>query len=293
MPFFMNPFFQDFRGNWVLGDRAHIPTFLVPLHKARDHAEIVCYNTETYDLSVGGDEILTIRFAMDPKREAFADLNIDVSGATVAATTAQEVVDALIADATFNSLFTAEIRNPVHGGIAQGPKVVVIKAKKSPENFRFYIANTGAEQHLKFNKFAGVEEIPTYFSRHTVQNTVTAAGTAGFEDSVGLLLELNPADAVDLAIIRDRVNDASWTSADLLEDWELLKGRSGLFQIEVATVDGSGRPVTVKQWPSGAKEGDLGKLITYVWGTGSIQPLEKFEEPYVLDSTDAAVTPGP
>jgi hypothetical protein len=64
---------------------------------------------------------------------------------------------------------------------------VVIKSRKPKHAFKFYVANTGAETKLKFNKYAGVADLPTYMDRHTIANRFN--GTAE-RPSEGCLVRL-------------------------------------------------------------------------------------------------------
>jgi len=169
MAFFQNLFDAEYEGYWTLGDyRGYSLTFKVPSNKNKGEA-FVAWNTEPYDLSVNGN--LTINFAYDPDFKNFASLTVNVAGATPGATLASEIRDILNGTAGFSDWFTAGIDNPVRGGDRSGgPFRLFIRQKKSNIAFRTYVSNTGAELKLKFNKFAGVADIPSYFEKDTIAN---------------------------------------------------------------------------------------------------------------------------
>lgn len=97
-----------------------------------------------------------------------------------AAVKASEIVAVLNADATFSSFWTASVYKGSKGN------QVMIRQKKQPSHFKFYVVNGYAEEVFKFNALAGVAELPEYFSRHTVGNYVN------FPDCTGSLILLTP-----------------------------------------------------------------------------------------------------
>lgn len=268
MPFFQNPFDAEFRGHLVLGDRQHIPTFSVKANRNRSDL-IVAWNNEPYDLSVDSD--LTISFAYDPDFKNFGTITIDVSAGAMnsSAVTAAEVVAALNADGTFNEIFTAS----VHGGF---PGTVLIRSQRDRTAIKTYMANSGAEKKLKFNRWAGVEEIPTYFERHTIGNRFA------FPDSLGMLVLLDTGDPIDQQII----TDAGLDYTTELADYQLLRGRSSLFNFQVFTVDGDDRITQIIEYPAGAKTGDLGRKIVYTYTDSNKSPDTIAEMPYTLQDGD-------
>jgi hypothetical protein len=170
MSFFQNLFDAEYEGYWTLGDyKGYSLTFKVPANKNKGEA-FIAWNTEPYDLSASGN--LTINFAYDPEFKNFASLTVNVAGATPGATLASEIRDILNSTAGFSDWFTAGIDNSTRGGgeRAGGPFRLFIRQKKSNTAFRTYVSNTGAELKLKFNKFAGVADIPSYFEKDTIAN---------------------------------------------------------------------------------------------------------------------------
>lgn len=281
MPFFQNPFDQEFRGNLPIGDRQYTLTFSVPANRNTSNYT-VAYNCEPYDFS--SLNTLTIKFALDKEYKAFASLAINIAGATASATKAAEVVSILNANATFSWLFTAEVHEMKTASNTIGNSVI-IKTNKSMY-VKHYILNSSAESKMKFNKYAGVAEIPSYFSRHTINNVYN------YTDSAGMLIQLDGTDtAIDRPIIREFLNDTTWTNSSLKSDYQLLEGRSGLFTFRKQTVDSSSRITQIIEYPAGAIAGDFAKKITMSYTGSKTQPDSYAEVPYVLQSGDLITPP--
>lgn len=293
MPFFMNPFGNEFRGNWPLVDHhafsKPIITFSVPANK-NTNSVMAAYNPGPYDFSVVNT--LTIYYAVDSELIYFGPLTINVAGVTPAATTATEVVSKLLGNATFATLFTAEtIKYQEHAAHNTDPlRSVVIKSKRPSHAIRVYISNGGAETKMRFNKYAGIKELPEYFSRYTIANRDL---TGEHIELRGDLIELDGTDtAVDRPIIREFLDNAAWTNSDLLSDWQHLKGQGGRFLFKKSTVNADGQPEETILWSAGSVAGDMGVRITQVWAaSGDLEPTEYYEEPYVLSDADVANVP--
>ncbi len=188
MSFFQNPFYEEFRGNLLLGDRAHIPAFIVKGNTGRDFNRIANWTEPTlsgtayiHDLdgsdANGGDlSLLTIRLAVTPERgqggkEHFNTVSVDIAGTTPALTSPAEITTLLNDDTMFATFFEASLRSYNRGYNAfpaTPPQQVVITSKRS-QQIKYFIENEGAEQVLGFNDRAGVAETPSYFKRHTTQ----------------------------------------------------------------------------------------------------------------------------
>src|SRR3989304_2296443 len=112
MPFFMNPFGNEFRGNWPLVDNhafsKTIITLVVPPNR-NTSTFMGAYNPAPYDFSALNT--LTINYAIDANLVFFGSIPINVVGAAPAATTAQEVVTALNTNTQFSNVFTASAVN--------------------------------------------------------------------------------------------------------------------------------------------------------------------------------------
>ena len=159
----------------------------------------------------------------------------------------------------------------------------MIKQKKPITEMRFYVKNGRAEEKLRFNGRAGVQELPTYFDRHSMDNRFT------FEDSQNHLVALDiSGSTVDLNIVLDAVNEKGipmefgWDGTTERADWELLEGKSGMF--DFTNDDGSSNPNTKIIYSAGAKAGDLAKKVVTNGGN-------TFVIPYTLVSSDLITPP--
>lgn len=283
MPYFQNLFTADFEGNWLLADRHHIPKFVCSHNSGRGDEVVVTWNDGPFDLSTvdsdstNSTDTLEIVFALNNQKN-WTTLAVDItaSAASSSAVTSEEIVAALNANSTFNSWFVAQL-GPSPETSDYNTKRVMISQKKPVTNFRFYINNGRAEEVLRFNARAGVAELPTYFSRHSMDNRFV------FDDCANMLIELDPGLNVDANIINSAVNSKGkslgYSSATVSEDWQLLAGRSGLFEFTNA-VDGS----TDIIYSAGAKAGDLAKKIVTSGGN-------TFVMPYTLQSGDLITPP--
>lgn len=272
MPFFQNVFDQEYQGYMVLGDRKLSLTFKVPPNKNLQ-SKMIAWNHGPYDFSVSN--ILEFNFCWDSEFKSWASVSIDVAGENPAVTTAHEVVSALNSDPMFSSVFIASVV-----GVDGGDSVGISKNPAKKKNARMYFGNSGAETKLKFNKHAGVAEMPEYFSRHTIANR------SAFEDSVGMLIKLDAADPVDQQVIEDAGFDLEGK-----EDFELLRGRSGLFTFQKLTVDGSDRITQIIEYPAGAVAGDFARKIQYQYSGAKTNPSQVTEIPYVLQAEDLVSPP--
>jgi hypothetical protein len=267
MAFFQNVFDQEFQGYMVLGDRKLVPTFKVPPNRNTQYKQI-SWNSEPYNLSSGSE--LTFNFCWGPDFLNWASVAIDVAGADSSATAAREVADNLNSDPTFSSMFVASVSN-----MGLGESVVVSKAKEKKQAVRMYFGNGGAEVALGFNKRSGVADIPDYFGRHTIDNR------SKFPDSLGILIRLDPSNPADLVVI-----EAAGLSSVPMEDWEALRGRSGIFEFRKMTVDGSDRVTEMIEYSAGAKEGDLARKTVYSYSGVNKNPDKVTEVPYILEESD-------
>ena len=282
MTFFQNLFTQDFEGNWLLGDRHHIPKFVCPRNAGRGDELVMVWKEGPYDLT-GQDadgaidkDLLSITFAMnDPKAWATIQIDIGAGAASSSAVTPAEIVGNLNGNSVFADRFNAYLAK-----FDSGSQRVAIKQLKPVTQMKFYIENSGAEEALGFNDRAGVAELPTYFARHSIANRYT------FDDSQNHLVALDPSNLVDAAIIDEAVNYAGisleYDSSSVKEDWQLLEGRSGLF--DFTSDDGSSSPNTKIIYPAGAKAGDLAKKIVS-------DSTSTFVIPYTLTDGDLITPP--
>jgi hypothetical protein len=290
MPFYLNPFSSDFTGAWVLSDRKYSIDFKVPRNSGRGDEYVVSYaGPGPFDLN-GNDrdgnskDVLVVVFALnDPKN--WTEHSVTISATDLSAVTATEVVSSLNTDPLFSDFFTASLKDDQGNGVFR----VVIRQKKPIQQFRFYIKPGRAEETLKFNKFVGVSEIPSFFARHTIANRFTYA------DSQNMLIELVPGSSdVDADVITNAVDaygvSKGYDSGTVQADWQLLRGRAGLFNFQKITVDGSDRITQIIEYPAGAVAGDMARLIGYTYTGGNTKPDTITEIPYTLQTGDL-VTP--
>jgi len=307
MSWFQNPFFEEYLGNWVLGDRQYSLTFKCPRNAGRGESIVVSWNLPAYDFT-GNDadgnpeSSLRICTAFNTNIRQWAEMNVTGTAPTLLlnATTADEVVAALNSDVTFAPMFTASIQSETgEGGIAPpvGNRRVMIRSNFDPTRMKFYIVNGRAEEVLGFNARAGVAELPTYFSRHGVNEW------DDFDDSTGMMVPLDTGNAVDSAVINDAVNfrgiALNFDSTVTQDDYQLLEGRSGIFNFQKITLTSTTGALTIErieeiiEYPAGAVVGDLGRKITYAYAGNAdtnLQPTQTTEEPYTLTVGDL-VTP--
>ncbi len=248
MTYFQNPFAEDYTGIWVLGDRHQSLNFPCPGNAGRGRDLLHAWNNGPYDLS-GTDAdsntsaTLTIRIALDRDNyKNWADVTVDItaSAASTSAVTQSEIATDLNEDPQFAGWLTAQVT------FAEGVSKLIIR-----KNTRFqagvmkmYVVNGNAEEALGFNARAGIAELPLYFNRHTV------ASRFDFDLADNILIALDPQDAGGASNVDDDLITNAVTAknvslgldpATVQNDYELLKGRSGLFSFKNISVDGSDR----------------------------------------------------
>ena len=294
MSFFQNPFPQQFRGNLVLGDRQHIPEWISPQNAGRDDDLIMAWNNGPYDLS-GQDadgtndrDILNLRFAIDVGTFLnWTPVAVDIGAGAVslAATTVDEIALNLNEDGTFSSFFTATVDRK------ETSTRLLVRSAFQGHRMKFYVVNGSAEEALGFNARAGISELPSYFDRHTVDNRLA------FADANNHLIALDPAaNIVDADLIDNAIDGRrkalSLDSSTILTDWQLLEGRSGLFQFTNNTLNGASQVTQSIVYSAGALVGDLSLLTSFVYdSTDDTEFIEKTEVPHVLVLADLITPP--
>lgn len=271
--YYQNVFDSEFVGVLVLGDRQLSLNFRIK-GNTNTSVNMIAWNREPYNLT-GGNANLTFNYSFD-SGSTWTPLVIDVSTSAAATSAAlcSEIALALNGNATFSALYTASVITDPRSG-----NYLKVMANRSREKWKTYVTNTSAESILRFNKKAGVGELPTYFARHTISNV------GNYDDSVGMLVQLTTSGA-DINII----TDAGFDYTTVRNDWELLDGRSGIFNFQKITVDGSDRITQIIEYPAGAGIGDLGRLIGYTYTGANKNPNQITEIPYTLTS-GSLVTP--
>lgn len=301
MSWFMNPFVKQIDFNWVLGDRQHCPKFVIPPNYGRGEEIVTVWAQGPYNLSgndAEGDpsEILHIIYAKREQKN-WAKLSIDISAtaASAAAVVAEEIASALRANATFNEMFSAETNTFFDAKDAGSGNIrnrLSIRQKQPATQFWFYIQPGQAEEKLQFNYKAGIAEAPVYFERH--QLNIDNTSRFDFPDAINAVYLLDTTDNVHEDVVdnaRDREGKLlGYTGATVQEDWELLRGKSGIFNFVKNTVDGSNRVTESIEYPAGALVGDLAKKTEYTYTGANTNPDQITEIPYTLESGDL-VTP--
>jgi hypothetical protein len=229
MGYFQNVFDSEFLGALLLSDRQYNLTFKI---RANRNSSTLMRAYGTAPFNTTGNTTLTFNVSVDSGR-SFNAFSVTLTSGS--ARTPAQIVDDLNADTTFASYFTAS----VEGFSVDQKGMVVVKSRFQRENFKAYINNTSAETVLKFNRYAGVAELPDYFARHTIANRLT------YTDSLGCLVQLS--QPTDNTIITD-----AGLSTSPKADYELLHGRSGLFMFNKQTVDSSSRVTQKIEYPAGA-----------------------------------------
>ncbi len=275
--FFQNPFGEEFRQSWPIDQQA---IFSVGANLNNTGADMVSGNAEPYDFSVVNT--FTINIAYDPERKGYTAIAVNVAGAIPAATTAVEVAALLNANALFADNFTAYISNKTHGGTgAGGPFRVCIRCKRQKQAVRIYVTNAGAEEKLRFNYQAKVVEFPTYFERYTVDNRFV------FPDGPSVLIELNPLNPVDAAVI----TAAGLNPLAPQSDYELLHGRSNTHTFSKITLDVNLRITEIIEYFAGSVVGDMARKIQYTYTGANTTPDQITTVPYTLTSGDLVIPP--
>lgn len=295
MPFFQNPFTNDFQANLYLHDKINSISYMCKANAGRGPNSVYAWNNEPYNLS-GNDAAgnatkdLYIYFATnDLNFSNWSLLIVDISSGAVStsAVKVSEIVTALNADARFSSLFTASPRSHYNEITKANQTTVEIKSNWSVERIKFYVVNGRAEEKLKFNARAGVAELPAFFSRHSFVNRNTYA------DSQGSLIQLDTANLVDAAVITsatDYKGKSLGYTTSAQADWQLLKGKSITFMFKKQTVNSNSQITEIIEYPAGAVVGDLAKKTTQTYTGTQTYPDKSVEYPYILQSGDL-VTP--
>jgi hypothetical protein len=203
MPFFQNPMGSEFREGWPIDQSA---LFFISANNGNIGTQMSVPGP--YDFSAGG--VLTINYSTEISipRRAYFPIAIDVTGAIPSATTATEVYNILAANTLFTDWFYVFLANWPGNGVSAppnggpnvgdgGPYAIQIYSKLAPQAITWYVSNCGAESAMKFNRFAKVKQLPTYFARDTVANVYT------FPDGAGMLIQLDPTIPCQAQLIVD------------------------------------------------------------------------------------------
>lgn len=282
MPFFQNPFTSDFYGVWVLGDRHASLDFVCPRNAGRGDEMVTAWVEGPYDLS-GNDAdgnskaVLTLRFALNDSNN-WTDLAVTITAASLSAATPAEVMEALNNDVAFSDWFTTTLEKFI-----DKTDRIVIRQKQPITKMKSYVKNGRAESVIRFNKLSGVAELPAFFAKHTIANAFVL--TDGPHQLIQLATTGEDAIVIDKAVDKKGVS-LNYSHSTVHKDYELMRGRSGLFTFKKNTVDASSRITQTIEYPAGAKVGDFAKKTTYTYTSAQTQPDTMTEIPYVLATSD-------
>lgn len=120
--------------------------------------------------------------------------------------------------------------------------------------------------------------------------TVTVTGNDTFTVPVNVTTAGNDGAWMS-AYEQTMITNAGFTPANLLEDWELLAGRSVLFNFRKNVIDGSNRITQIIEYQAGARAGDLAMKTQYTYTGANTNPDQVTEVPYVLLSGDLVTPP--
>ena len=273
MSFFMNVFDFEFRGSLLTADRQYTPTFKCTANVNRPDYTL-SGNAEPYDLST--NNTLTLSFCFDSQFLNYANVSVNVAGATPAATTAAEVVAALNANNTFSSFFVAQTFTTNMYNLTG--KKILIKSVKPKSNFKAYVVNSSAEAEIGFNKNAPICELPSYFERYAIQNRFD------YPDLVERLLLLDTGNSIEAGYI----DAAGFNSSSPSADWELLKGANDQYMF-TKRVYTSGVIQSEIKYPAGAVLGDAAFKTVYEYSGSDL--ISIFQIPHVIASGDLITPP--
>jgi hypothetical protein len=265
----MNVFDFEFRGSLLSADRQYQQTFKVTSNTNRSDY-MLSGNAEPYDFS--SETNLTLSFCYDAGQVNYANVTIDISGSSASETTALEVVTKLNADNMFSTFFTASVFKTNVIGVV-GNKVL-IKSKKPKSNFKAYIVNSSAEGFIQFNKFAPIQELPTYFTRYDINQRFNYTDLGS--ERIVLLDTSNSIEA-------DYIDAAGFDHSAPSADWQLLKGCNDqyMFTKKIYT---SGQIIAEIKYPAGASEGDAALKTTYEYDGSDL--IGVCQIPYIISSGD-------
>ena len=280
MPFFQNVFNFEFRGSLFGSDRQYQTTWNVPGSTNRPDY-MINHQVAPYDMSAPGNDVLTMFYAYDPSLLGYSQLNITITGADMTAVTALEVVNSLNNNTIFADMFQASLFSSKYYPFA--PQKILIKYTKNAGggHFRSYIANTGAETVLQYNRNAPIKELPTYFERWDMQERFQWP-TLGPDR----LILLDPgANAYEAQLIQWQ----GMNPAAPLADWQLLRGSNDGYFFYNTVYNSSGQITEELKYYAGAIVGDAAKKTYYLYSGTSL--CAKLETPYTLQSGDLISPP--
>jgi len=274
MSFFQNVFNQEYQGYLQTGnDRQYSLTFKVKANQNNQDYQFA-YNNEPYNLS--SNNTLTINYAWDEEYRNWSSLSVNIAGADPANTKSYEIAEILNTNEIFSGMYVASVAT----NSTKNHLIIKSKSQRAKQIIKMYISNSSAEIELKFNKKAGVAELPTFFTRDTISNRFT------FQNNLNHLILLDVSNPIDQAIITEAGFDYNSTQ----EDWELLRGRGvGIYTFKKQTIDANSRITQIIEYGAGAIEGDLARKTIMSYSGAKTQPDKICEIPHVITSGDLLI----
>lgn len=273
MAFFQNPFEFTFNGSLFGIGPQYTISYDIGANRNKSNY-IAAYNLEPYDLSGGAD--LTFNVAIDPEMLHFHSFTVTLSGTTISAVTAAEVVSSLNSNSNFSEYFTARTIKLNAGDT----KYTVLIVAKNRTFFKCYVSNTSACFPLAINKHAPVKELPDLFQQYSIQNIYNYLNLGSQR-----ILYLDPSNPDDAEVI----TNAGFDPLNPTPDWKLLAGSSPLYTF-TKTVYVSGSQIDYQLvYHAGSVAGQMCKKIVYQYD-GSSNVIGLLEIPYILQSGDL-ITP--
>jgi hypothetical protein len=189
MSFYLNYFPEEYVGLWSpnvgILKKGTLRTFRLPPNLGRSKTEVCSNaNSATFDLSSTDENgintaDLYIAYSLDSKNYKY--ISIAISGATPAATTPLEIVAALNANSGFANFFTASLKTFSTLDTDVQNRISISTADT---RVKFFMPNCAAERILKFNKYAGIALMPSFFLKDNINYNVVGVynGEKGIED---------------------------------------------------------------------------------------------------------------
>jgi len=268
MAFFQNPFEFTFNGSLFGIGPQYTISYNIGANR-NSPSYIAAYNLEPYDLSEGADLVFNV--ATDPEMLHFHPFAVTLTGSTIAAVTAAEIVSVLNANSQFAEFFSARY---IKFNSSDAKNTVLIVAKNRTF-FKCYISNKDACFPLAINKYAPVKELPDLFQQYSIQNIYSYLNLG-----TQRILYLDPLDEDDAKVI----TNAGFDPLSQTPDWKLLASASPFYTF-TKTVYSSGSIVDYKlAYNAGSKVGQMCKKTVYQYAGANITGV--LEIPYILQESD-------
>lgn len=167
----------------------------------------------------------------------------------------------------------------ITGNTVANPTVVTSKNHGLKTGDIITVVNSDSTPSLNGDREVTVVDADTF----SVTVNVSVAGTEG-----------SWAKKSDAAVIANAVDfrgvALNYSLANVQADYQLLRGRSGIFQFVKQVVNANNQVLSKIEYPAGALAGDLGRKTTYTYTGTQTMPDTQAAIPYVIKATDL-ITP--